>query len=640
MHWAALQAAGVETIQDLLLYLPFRYVDASAHKSIAHLQPNETATFIAEVVGHRKFLTRQRKKMNIVTVRDDSGEMTLTYFNQPYVEQSLKIGQWYSFTGVGKEFRGDLQFTNAVYESANRESIHTGRIVPQYSQTADLHTRWMRTLLFTIIKKLKLRLPEYLPEETCKEEHLLPREHATELVHFPEEMEQAQQARRRLAFDELWQIFEQIEQQQQQRQQETASVTLASGKAEALLETYQTIPPFPLTDSQKTACRDIAAQLENSFPTYHVVQGEVGSGKTLVAAFALIAGARAGTTAGNHKMQSLYLAPTTILAQQHFMTLSTLAQKSGLTCSLWTSQQKDNETADIIVGTHALLAHQERFSAGVVVVDEEHRFGVEQRQQYWNQSPKPHIISMTATPIPRTLATVLFGQQSTSYLDLIPGKEKRTKTRVVPATKLDDHFSWLQQEILNTKTQAFLIAPLINRSEAEGLEDIQDAISLFERAQVALPELRVGLLTGKHSAEDKKRVLQQMADHELDVLVATPVIEVGIDIPNAGIITITSADRFGLAQLHQLRGRVGRNGQEGWCFLLPTSGSGTLRLKKLETIHDGQTLAELDLQTRGVGEFLGTRQSGWDTLEIASWLDLELVKQVRRVQEKVRTFSS
>jgi ATP-dependent DNA helicase RecG len=629
MHLEALRAAGIETLEDLLLYLPFRYMDASQQKLIAHLQPNETASFVAEVVHHQKFMTRQRKKMNIVTLRDESGEMTLTFFNQPYVEQSLKLGEWYSFTGKTKEYKGKLQLTNPTYESTQRESIHTGRIVPQYPQTAELRTRWLRTLLFTVIEKLNLRLPEYLPSDILREENLLPREEASKLVHFPKEMDQAHIARRRLAFDELWSIFEQLAQQERERQKEKGVFSLSEAESQGILLSYQETTPFPLTKSQILSCRDILAQFSKGYPTYHVVQGEVGSGKTLVAALALIAGAKQGK-------QALYLAPTAILAQQHFMTLSTLAYKNGLTCSLWTSAHKDDGHADIIVGTHSLLAHQSKFQPGVVVIDEEHRFGVAQREQYWHHTPKPHIVSMTATPIPRTLATVLFGQQSTSYLELIPGKEKQIKTRVIPASKFRDHFSWLEKEVLTKKTQAFLIAPLISPSEAEGFESIQDATTLFEQAKKSLPKLKVGLLTGKDSAEKKKKILEHMAGGELDVLVATPVIEVGIDIPNTSIITITSADRFGLAQLHQLRGRVGRNGQASWCFLVPTPGSsGSSRLKALETLNDGQALAELDLQKRGVGEFLGTRQSGWDTLEIASWLDLELVKQVKRVQEKI-----
>lgn len=628
-HLTALNEAGIETLEDLLLYLPFRYVDASEQKLITHLLPNETATFVAEVTKQKGFMTRQRKKMNIVTVQDESGEITITYFNQPYVEKNLKVGEWYSFTGAAKEYKGKLQLTNATYESTQRESIHTGRIIPQYPQTAELKTRWLRTLLFAVIKKLELRLPEYLPPEAVQKEELFPREQASELVHFPEEMEQAKLARRRLAFDELWNIFEQIAAEERARQKEPVSVSVPLANHKQILSEYLAITPFPLTESQQQANQDILEQLSKSYPTYHVVQGEVGSGKTLVAALALIAGAKQGK-------QSLYLAPTSILAQQHYMTLSTLAQKSSLTCSLWTSQHKDDQHADIIVGTHALLSHQAKFQAGVVVIDEEHRFGVNQRQQYWKSVPKPHIISMTATPIPRTLATVLFGQQSTSYLQLIPGKEKQIKTRVMPAEKFKDHFTWLQKEILEKKTQAFLIAPFIEPSISEGLEKIQDATSLYELAKKSLPKLRVGLLTGKHTAADKNELLRKMGEHELDVLVATPVIEVGIDIPNASIITITSADRFGLAQLHQLRGRVGRSGQESWCFLAPTAGSSaSSRLRKLEEIHDGQALAELDLQTRGVGEFLGTRQSGWDTLEIASWLDLELVKQVKRVQESM-----
>lgn len=621
---------GLKTIGDILTYLPYRYIDASQVTTIDSLQIGNLATIHAAVNKVTTVRTRFGKSFVSVTISDETGKLPITFFHQPYVAKQLQEGESYAFTGKVGAYKGKPSLTNPAFENLEKEElVHTGRIIPVYSQHETLKTTWLRTTLHGILKLFADQIEDYLPAEVLKREHLLERRTALWQTHFPEDMEKASSGRRRLAFDELWNVFAQLREQDRARKQRPTLVTIPRENLEKYLVAFEEAAPFPLTASQIASCQNLIACLSQTYPTAHVVQGEVGSGKTLVAAFALTAVAQAGA-------QALYLAPTAVLAQQHFQTLKSIADQLGLSTSLWTSNEKHDKDATIIVGTHALLSQQAGFQPGLVVIDEEHRFGVNQRQQYWQQDPQPHLVSMTATPIPRTLAHVMFGEQESSFLDLIPGKEKRITTRVFTADRLEKHWEWLEEEIVTKKTQAFLIAPLIGASTAEGFEDVSDATSLFKRAKKALPHLKVELLTGKTPSKEKTEILAKMQDKKIDVLVATPVIEVGIDIPNTSIITITSAERFGLAQLHQLRGRVGRAGQESWCFLVPSPGIPAIqRLKHLETISNGTELAELDLANRGVGEFLGTRQSGWDTLQIASWLDLELLKQVKRVQQEL-----
>lgn len=623
-----LEEAGIHTLQDLLLYLPFRYIDASQITPIAHLQSNLTVTIQASVVKHQPLPRRGPRSIILTTIADDTGQLTISFFNQRYVLHNLQVGESYAFTGTVKEFRGKLSLANPTYESLNKEvSIHTGRIIPVYRQTKDLSVRWLRQLLHIALMRANLRLPEYLPESILKQQGLMSRQEALLFVHFPENFQQAKLARRRLAFDELWELFEAIQQQDEERKRLAAVASVAIRDLDQDISDFENLLPFPLSPTQKIACKNIAQDLAQSYPTQHVVQGEVGSGKTFVAAFGLLRVAKSGR-------QAFYLAPTTILAQQHYEVIAPLAQSMNVKCELWTRTQKQNDQANIIIGTHAIL-HHATFTPGLVISDEEHRFGVAQRQHFWTQDPRPHLISMSATPIPRTLATILFSNQTTSNLDIIPGKQKNTLTRTFPIRKLSDHFSWLANQVSTGEKQAFLIAPFIHPSENDDFSKVFDAHSLFELAQKSMPQTKIALLTGENSDGEKNRILESMKNGEIDVLVATPVIEVGIDLPKAAIITITSAERFGLAQLHQLRGRVGRQGQESWCFLVPSAGASQERLKQLESIHDGRELAELDLALRGAGEFLGTRQSGWDTLEIASWFDLELLQQVQKVRREL-----
>jgi ATP-dependent DNA helicase RecG len=627
---AQLADVGFHTIEDLLFYLPYKYIDASKITPIAQLKVGETVTIQATVDkctvvrirgGGRQFVTAK--------IHDETGSLGLTFFHQPYVAQQLKEGERFAFTGKIAEYKGKPALTNPRFESLSKDvMLHTSRIVPLYSEQEGLTTTWIRKTLYSALQLGLEDTRDYLPPDVLEKEHLMDRKKAIWQTHFPDSLEEAEQGRKRLGFDEVWNLFLELKAEALEKKKEK---TVWSFPAESdFLEAFSKIMPFTLTPTQKQACLNIMKTVSATHPTSHIVQGEVGSGKTFVAAFALLAPTMQGK-------QSIYIAPTTILAEQHYATLAPLAHKLGRTVALFVGKKKEEVAleADIIISTHAVLHQAPKLQPAVVVVDEEHRFGVKQREIFWNKKPTPHLITMTATPIPRTLAHVLFGEQSVSFLELIPGKEKHITTRCFAFDRLEKHFTWLKDEIAEGK-QAFLLAPFIEASTQDGFTHISDAQSLFAQAKKHLPRGKVGLLTGKTPPEEKRELLAKMHDGKLSVLVATPVIEVGIDIPQASIITITSAERFGLAQLHQLRGRVGRAGQESWCFLVPSQESAvSKRLKQLEEINNGAELAEIDLQNRGVGEFLGTRQSGWDSLQIASWLDLELLKKVKRLQSAI-----
>jgi ATP-dependent DNA helicase RecG len=621
---------GFHTIEDLLFYLPYRYLDASKITPIAELKAGETVTIHGVVDkctvvrirgGGRQFVTAK--------IHDETGKLGLTFFHQPYVAQQLKEGESFAFTGKTAEYKGKIALTNPRFESLSKEiMLHTSRIVPIYSEQEGLTGTWIRKMLYTALTMGLQDTVDYLPPDIVEEEKLMERKKAIWQTHFPDTMPEAEEGRKRLAFDEVWKLFLDLKQEAQERKKQKP--VWSAPKESNFLEQFAGVVPFPLTTTQRQACENILASTSAGHPTSHVVQGEVGSGKTFVAAFALLLPTMNGK-------QSIYIAPTTILAEQHYATLAPLAHKLGKTVSLFAGKAKELSAleADVIISTHAVLHQADKLKPAVVVVDEEHRFGVKQREIFWNKKPTPHLITMTATPIPRTLAHVLFGEQGTSFLELIPGKEKHITTRCFAFERLENHFSWLKEQVGEGK-QAFLLAPFIDQSTQDGFTHISDAQTLFAAAKKHFPRGKVGLLTGKTAPEEKRELLAKMHEGKLSVLVATPVIEVGIDIPQASIITITSAERFGLAQLHQLRGRVGRAGQDSWCFLVPSQDSAvSKRLKQLEEINNGAQLAEIDLQNRGVGEFLGTRQSGWDSLVIASWLDIKLLQQVQRVQKNI-----
>ena len=625
-----LEEMEIKTVGDVIQHLPIRYVDASQTSTLETIQDGELATVHVELTKIETVRRRAGRPFVKVEASDGTDVVQILFFNQPYRAKSLRTGERWAITGKGKRQGSKLSFMNPTMErlGTNYTAIFTGRVLPIYPQHRGITTRWFQKALSELRPYIQTWFPEYLPPIGLEMANLPTRPHAWESIHFPETGIEAEKARQRLAFDELWEIFAGLENEETSRQNHRSLIQITAEEADQLWQNFLEISPFPPTPTQEAAMLRVLKELQHAWPLRQLVFGEVGSGKTLVAALALM-------TVAKHGKQALYLAPTTVLAQQHYATVSVLAKKWGLTTSLWLGTEKGNPNDAIIIGTHALLHGSQRFDPALIIVDEEHRFGVRQREHSWGENIVPHHITMTATPIPRTLAHLLYGNQSFSALEPIPNQVRQVTTRVVPQNKLQTHWQWLSEQIANGQ-QAFIITPLIEPSETPGMEEIAAATAVFEQAQTQAPSIRWGLLTGKTSPKDKTAILERLKNHELDAIVSTPVIEVGVDIPDASVITILSAERFGFAQLHQLRGRVGRRGQKSWCFLIPTGNQGSERLKTLETIDNGAELAELDLQRRGAGEFFGVRQHGWDGLQVATWFDLALLQKVKEVREKVR----
>jgi ATP-dependent DNA helicase RecG len=476
------------------------------------------------------------------------------------------------------------------------------------------------------------QIEEFLPEEMVKKEGLMAEKEAVSQIHFPSNKALAEKARERLAFDELFLIQLSALLRRREWQEKALGHPLAVDQEKVLA--FLASLPFTLTGAQKRSLKEILADLGKDQPMNRLLQGDVGSGKTVVAA------ASAYVTFLNG-YQTLLMAPTEILANQHSATLKTLLIPLGVPVELVTGSHKNSskckELAGVTVGTHALL-HQQFDSAkvGLVIVDEQHRFGVEQRLLLAKKGHSPHFLTMTATPIPRTIALTLFGDLDLSVVDELPEGRLKVKTWVVPKEKRQPAYEWIHDRVKDTPEQAFIICPLIEESETlTSVKAVTKEFGLL--SQVIFADLRLGLLHGRLKAKEKEEILNRFKEGRLDILVATPVVEVGIDIPNATIMLIEGADRFGLAQLHQLRGRVGRSLLQSFCFLFTENENPLViqRLKALETTYLGGELAEIDLKLRGPGEIYGTRQHGFPDLRVASFSDLSLIQKTRKAAELV-----
>lgn len=623
---AELAEMEIVTISDLLQHLPIRYVDASQTSSLDSLEDGQMVTIHAELTKIDTIRRRGGRPFVKVDATDGTDDVQILFFNQPYRAKSLRVGERWAVAGKVKKQGKKASFMNPTLEKlgATYTATLTGRVLPIYPQHGQINTRWLQKVFTNLRSEIPKWFPEYLPQPILESTGVVSRPTAWEAIHFPESGIAAENGRKRLAFDELWEIFAGLENEETDRQKHQSPAILTGLQADEIWTQFLKIAPFPPTATQTEAMWRILKEMQQPWPLRQLVFGEVGSGKTLVAALALMAVA-------SQKKQGLYLAPTTVLAQQHFQTIAPLATALGFTTSMWVGSEKGSPDSNIIIGTHALLHGSQQFDPSLIIVDEEHRFGVRQRDFSWLKDTEPHHITMTATPIPRTLAHLIYGGQSFSALEPIPGQIRDVTTRVVSPTKMKDHWKWISQQV-GAGQQAFIITPLIEPSETPGMEDIAAASTVFAEAKKHAPDLRWATLTGKTPPKEKNAILEAMRNGEIDGLVATPVIEVGVDIPGASVISILSAERFGFAQLHQLRGRVGRRGQASWCFLIPTNAGGGERLRTMETITNGAELAELDLQRRGAGEFFGTRQHGWDGLQVATWFDLELLQKVKEAR--------
>lgn len=632
-----LKKLEITTIKDLLLHPPHRYNDFSTIKLISKLKAEEIATIQGTISASRNLYTKSRKIIQKATIKDDSGQIDLTWFNQPFIANTLKAGETVNISGKTQINRNRLVMVSPEYEVLKTstgpdflKTIHTGRLVPIYPETEGLSSKWLRSRIAPLINTFVLSIKDWLPEATLEELELLPIQKALRYLHFPNNLQQAKRAKKRLAFDEMFFIQLNTLLRKQKWQQTKLAKPLNINQAR--ISQFVNDLPFKLTKAQNRVTKELLSDLSKDKPMNRLLQGDVGSGKTVVSAIAIYASCL-------NKLPSALMAPTEILTNQHLKTISTLFRPHGIKIAVATSSQKKGvENYDVIIGTHALLYNRIKANDfGLVVIDEQHRFGVEQRAKLIKKAKSPHLLTMTATPIPRTVALTVYGDLDLSLLDEMPPGRIPTKTWVVPPRKRESAYNWIKHQIKRGE-QAFIVCPLIEPSQHESLQQVKAASEECQRLKTKVfPNLALALLHGRLKSKEKDKVLQSFRKNKTQILVSTAVIEVGIDIPNATIMMIEAAERFGLAQLHQLRGRVGRGSQQSYCLLFTSSNisSNTKRLKAMETANSGQQLANLDLKIRGPGEIFGTRQHGFTNLKFASFSDLKLIELTRKLADSL-----
>lgn len=629
-----LEKLGITTCADLLYHFPSRYQDYRLQSKIAHVQPGETATVSGKIISMKNEYTKGGKKIQKAMISDETGVFEVIWFNQPFLVRNFKIGLTFSFSGKVDFFGTKKVMVSPEYEQVKDSdslfrTIHTGRLVPIYPETYGVSSKWLRSRIAPLIEMLIPDTIDFLPEKITRTYNLLNLNDSCINIHFPETPEQTEEAKKRFAFEELFLIQLAALKRKKKWQEKISSFSFQSNENQ--IRQFINRLPFELTGAQKKVLQKISDDLTQNKPMNRLLQGDVGSGKTVVAAGAIYLTFLNGC-------QSVLMAPTEILAIQHYETLLEILSPLGVRVNLATGSIKNyqnsqgNIETDVLVGTHAVLSEKINFSKlGLVVIDEQHRFGVAQRAKLGLRSQAPHVLTMTATPIPRTVALTLFGDLDLSVIDEMPKGRKVVKTWVVPDKKRDKAYKWIRRHVKDTDEQAFIICPFIE--ESESVKTVKAATVEFEKlSRDIFPDLKLGLLHGKQKVKEKNKVIESFRKGELDILVSTPVVEVGIDIPSATIMMIEGAERYGLAQLHQLRGRVGRGEKESYCLLFPqiTSGRPLERLKALERCHVGMTLAEIDLSLRGPGEIYGTTQHGFPDLKAASFTDLKLIEETRQ----------
>jgi ATP-dependent DNA helicase RecG len=633
-----LKRLQIETAEDLLFHFPFRYNDLRLTSTIAQVQAGETVTIKGTIISAQNIYTTRGKRIQKAIIADPSGQIEATWFNQPYLTKTFKQGRPVALSGPVKRFGAKLSLTSPEYELLNhqrstfKDQIHTGRLVPVYPETRGLSSKWLRSRIAPLLKSALPQLYDYLPEKIQKKHQLISLSQALKKIHFPKNFTDIKLAKKRLGFDELFLLHLASEKRHQDWQQHQVSHAFHIDQEKVL--NFISNLPFKLTSAQKRVVKEITSDLAKPIPMNRLLEGDVGSGKTVVAAIATYIAFLNG-------LQTALMAPTQILAHQHSNTLKTLLEPPGIKINLYTgaSKKKPAQTADLLLGTHSLLHQPQAFTnLGLVIIDEQHRFGVEQRASLARQGKAPHILTMTATPIPRTIALTLYGDLDFSVIDEMPPGRKATKTWVVPPQKRATAYDWIKKQILKQNHQVFVICPLIEVSEKESMKQVRAATAEFDRLKsTVFPDLKLKLLHGRIKAKEKNTILKEFAQGKFHLLVATPVVEVGIDIPNANLMVIEAAERFGLAQLHQLRGRIGRRGKQSYCLLFTDLKAPKVirRLKSLEQTNSGLKLAEIDLKLRGPGEVYGTAQHGFINLKIASFSDLKLINATKKAAHQL-----
>ena len=642
---AVLKEAGIHTLKDLFFYFPRRYLDRTRVLPIDRAPIGQEVTLIGQVRQSR-FVPGARPRF-VLVVEDDTDDISCTWFQGGrYMQRNFKEGDVLALSGKVEMFQGRRQMVHPEYEfvraAGEQNLLHTGSIVPLYTASADmkergLRSRGFRRLVHGALEEFGESIDDELPEEIRSRVGLLELLPSLRLIHFPESMEDVQQARRRLAFDELYFFQLRLARLRRRRREEAGGIPFAPSQrlVPALLEEL----PFELTGAQCRAVEGIVEDMGKPYVMHRLLQGDVGSGKTLVALCAML-------TAVENGYQTALMAPTEILAEQHHLNILRWVEPIGLRVVFLVGGQRvalrrelltaiEDGQADIVVGTHALIQEGVNFPRlGLAVVDEQHRFGVAQRTELYGKGKKGDMLVMTATPIPRTLALTCYGDLEVSVIDELPPGRKPVRTALRGVDRREGIFSFAADQIREGR-QVYVVYPLIEESEKM---DLKSATEGYEELKFGLlSEFEVGLLHGRMGGEEKGEVMEAFKEGKIQALVSTTVIEVGVDVPNATVMVIEHAERFGLAQLHQLRGRVGRGGEQSYCILVTYQEGrqeGSDALERLETMcrtQDGFEIAEKDLELRGPGEFFGTRQAGMPEFLIADLVnDEELLGIARR----------
>lgn len=627
---------NIFTLGDLLYHIPFRYDDFSVISKIGSLKLGEISTVRGRVIEMKNIYTKNFKKIQEAKISDDTGTIDAVWFNQPFLTKVIHAGDSISLAGRADWYNRKISLVSPQYEIIYQtdaglgETIHTGRLVPVYPETKGVTSKWLRRQIYKIIYENGLNINEYLPYSIVNSQHLMALKDSLEHIHFPNNLPETVEAKKRLSFDEVFSMMLSSEVRKKNWQKTLKGKPFEIEKYKKEITAFWESFSFQLTGAQLRAVHEILEDASKETPMNRLLQGDVGSGKTVVAAIIMY-------LSFLNKFQSILMAPTQILAEQHFETIRKLLSPLGISVELITSSIKPKNRYDVLVGTHAVLSEKINFSnLGLIVIDEQQRFGVEQRAIIRKKGENPHVLTMTATPIPRTVALTLYGDLDLSVLDQMPKGRKIIRTWLVPNEKRENGYKWIEKELKENNSQAFIVCPFIE--ESESMTTVKAAVKEFDDLQTKIfPNLRLGLLHGRLKAKEKSEVLEKFKQREIDILVATPVVEVGIDFPNATIIVIEASERFGLAQLHQLRGRVGRGEKKSYCLLFTESlnPQTKLRLSSMEKIHNGAELAELDLQLRGPGEIYGTIQSGRRVLKIASFSDLTLIEIAKKEVKKI-----
>ncbi|MBI4760805.1 MAG: ATP-dependent DNA helicase RecG [Chloroflexota bacterium] len=636
----SLAKLGLYTLGDMLHYYPRRYDDYTQLKPIKNLFYGEQVTVIGTIQNvHLRTIRGGKASLVEVILSDGTGALRLSFFNQPWLANRFKPGDAFAVSGKVDQYLGRLVMNNPEHEAVDAESLNTNRIVPIYPLAERITQKWLRARMWDVVTYWAPAVPDPLPESVRRAAGLMPLGEALLQIHFPDTQEKLKAARERLAFDEIFYLQMGV---LRQRRDWLSLEGRRFPVSDEWLDTLKTSLPFTLTSAQQRAIAEIRADLNSGKPMNRLLQGDVGSGKTVVAA----AAATIVTSAG---AQAAVMAPTSILAEQHYRNFSNLL-KSFLQpgeIRLLVGDTPDAEKEEIragladnsiklVIGTHAVIEPNVQFAdLQFVVIDEQHRFGVEQRAELRSKGTNPHLLVMTATPIPRSLALTIYGDLDLSVMDEMPAGRQPVHTYVLRPQERERAFTLIRSQIQDGR-QAFIIYPLIEESEKI---NARAAVDDFETlSKEVFPDLRLGLLHGKMRPAEKDEVMLKFRDRQYDILVSTTVVEVGVDVPNATVMLIEGADRFGLAQLHQLRGRVGRGAAQSYCLLIPTREDATEneRLQIMAESNDGFYLAEKDLHLRGPGEFLGTRQAGFASgLRMASITDLQLIEKARAQAQAV-----